>query len=110
MFKKIFVGNLSYQTSEDELKELFGQHGDVQSVKIIVDRDSGRSRGFGFIEMEEAQALTAIDAVNGYEFMGRNLRVNEANERTGNRGNRGRFGNRSYGGNRDHSDRFDDGY
>lgn len=129
MFKKIFVGNLSYQTSEDELMELFSQHGDVQSVKIIFDRETGRSRGFAFVEMDETAAGDAIQAVNGYEFQGRSLRVNEANERPapggnrggnggggygggGNRGGGNRGGGRSFGGGRgrDRSDSYDDGY
>ncbi len=79
MAKKLYVGNLSYNTSEDSLRGLFASHGNVESVKIITDRDTGYSKGFGFVEMgsdEEAQA--AIAATNGFELDGRKLKVNEA--------------------------------
>ena len=76
---KIYVGNLSYEATEDDLKELFGQHGEVQSVAIIKDHYSGRSRGFGFVEMAgQADAEAAIAALNGTEHRGRKLNVNEA--------------------------------
>ncbi|MHC4441560.1 MAG: RNA recognition motif domain-containing protein [Planctomycetota bacterium] len=92
--KKIYVGNLSFNTTEDQLTELFGQHGSVQSASIITDRYSGRSRGFGFIEMsDDAEAQAAIEALNGTELDGRVLNVNEARpktERSG--GGRGRGG------------------
>ena len=79
MAQKLYVGNLSFQSTEDELRDLFSQYGEVQSVRLISDRDTGRSRGFAFVEMENANA--AIEALNGYELGGRNLRVNEARER-----------------------------
>ena len=75
--KKLYVGNLSFQTTETELKELFSQAGQVETVRIITDRDTGRSKGFGFIEMEEG-ADHAIDQLNGKDFNGRVLTVNEA--------------------------------
>ncbi len=79
---KIYVGNLPWSTSEDDLRQLFAEHGEVQSVAIIVDRDTGRSRGFGFVEMEDGAAQQAIEKVNGQDLGGRPLRVNEARERT----------------------------
>lgn len=79
MASKLYVGNLSFNATEDELREYFGQIGQIQSVKIITDRDSGRSRGFCFIEMDNADA--AIAELNGKEFDGRQLTVNEARER-----------------------------
>ena len=79
MAKNIYVGNLSYQSTESELRELFEQHGEVASAKIITDRDTGRSRGFGFVEMaSEAEAEEAIKQLNGADFGGRTLVVNEA--------------------------------
>jgi RNA recognition motif-containing protein len=77
MSKKLYVGNLSFQTTESELKELFGRAGTVETVRIITDRDTGRSKGFGFVEME-AGADKAIADINGKEFNGRALTVNEA--------------------------------
>jgi RNA recognition motif-containing protein len=77
----IYVGNLSYQVTEDEVRELFEQYGKVSSVNIITDRDSGRARGFGFVEMEREGGNTAIAALDGQEFQGRNLRINEARPR-----------------------------
>ncbi len=79
MANKLYVGNLNYQTQEHELRDLFAQHGEVVSSNVITDRDTGRSRGFGFIEMgteEEAQA--AVRALDGQDFDGRQLKVNEA--------------------------------
>ncbi|HUW69244.1 MAG TPA: RNA-binding protein [bacterium] len=82
MAKKLYVGNLSYGTSEDGLRAAFGQYGEVQSVNIVIDRDSGRSKGFGFVEMsDDNAAMAAITGMNGRELDGRSLRVNEANER-----------------------------
>lgn len=82
MSKKIYVGNLSYSSTEPELEDLFGQYGQVVSAKVIMDRETQRSRGFGFVEMEEDDAATAaISALDGCEFGGRRLRVNEAIER-----------------------------
>ncbi len=79
MAKKLYVGNLSYNSTEDGLRTLFSNYGTVVSAKIIYDRDTGNSKGFGFVEMEsEAEAEAAIDGTNGQEFDGRQLRVNEA--------------------------------
>ena len=98
MSKKLFVGGLSWGTSEDTLHAAFEKFGDVQEVKVITDRDSGRSRGFGFVTFENDQdALDAIDAMNGTELDGRTLNVNEAKERESRDNNRGGGG---YGGNR----------
>ena len=81
MAKKLYVGNLPFSASEAELRELFEKHGTVHSVNLITDRETGRPRGFGFVEMEPAQADAAIKALDGTDFGGRNLRVNEARER-----------------------------
>lgn len=82
MEKRIYVGNLSFGTQEDALRALFEPYGDVESVNIITDRQTGRSKGFGFIEMADPQsARDAIAALDGGEFEGRNLRVNEARPR-----------------------------
>ena len=79
MAKKLYVGNLSYNTTEDGLKTLFSQFGSVASAKIIFDRETGNSKGFGFIEMgSDEEAAAAITGTNGREFEGRQLRVNEA--------------------------------
>jgi RNA recognition motif-containing protein len=89
MSMKLYVGNLAFQTSSSDLQQLFGQAGTVESASVIEDRDTGRSRGFGFVEMsskEEGEA--AISQFNGKEFNGRNLTVNEARPRE-DRGNRG---------------------
>ncbi len=77
----IYVGNLNYKTSEDSLRKLFEQFGEVQSVKLIKDRDTGKKKGFGFVEMEDSYALKAIDALNDKEFDGRNLKVNQAHSK-----------------------------
>ena len=92
----IYVGNLSYDASEDEIRKAFEEYGQVESVKIIMDRYSGRSKGFGFVEMNDDDAAkTAISELNDKEFMGRNLKVNEARPRAeggGGRSNdRGRY-------------------
>lgn len=102
MAMKLYVGNLAFQTSSEDLQQLFAQAGTVESASVIEDRDTGRSRGFGFVEMgtkEEGEA--AIAQFNGKEFNGRNLTVNEARPRE-DRGNRGGGGGRGggYGGNR----------
>ena len=82
MPKKIYVGNLSYNTTESALSDLFSEHGEILSTKLITDKFSGRSKGFAFIEMaDEAAADTAIEALNGKEVDGRNLKVNEAIDR-----------------------------
>ncbi|MBU1154658.1 MAG: RNA-binding protein [Proteobacteria bacterium] len=81
MAKKIFVGNLPFSTTSEELKELFAAYGEVISANVVTDRATGRSRGFGFVEMESAEADAAIGALNGKEMDGRALRVDQANER-----------------------------
>jgi RNA recognition motif-containing protein len=78
----IYVGNLPFSTTNDDLERLFAEHGAVSSARVITDRDSGASRGFGFVEMDDdGAARTAISALDGYEIDGRPLRVNEARER-----------------------------
>lgn len=80
----IYVGNLHYEISEDQLKEIFEEYGEVTSAKIINDRETGRSKGFGFVEMtNEDEANQAISELNDAELKGRNMRVNQARERTG---------------------------
>ena len=87
---KIYVGNLPFSATDAEVRELFAVHGAVESVSIITDRDTGRPRGFGFVEMSRADASRAIQNLNGKDLGGRPLRVNEAQERTGGGGgNRG---------------------
>ena len=92
---KLYVGNMSFNTTEASLTELFSAHGNVQEVAIITDRDTGRPRGFGFVTMEDDGARAAIEALNGNEFEGRALTVNEAKPRE-NRGGGG--GGRGGGG------------
>ena len=107
MSVKLFVGNLSFNTTEQELEALFGQSGDVESVRIITDRNTGRSRGFGFVEMASQDAASAaMQRFNGQDFGGRSLTVNEARpredrgggggggERRGGGGGRGSYGDR----------------
>lgn len=78
----IYIGNLPYNISEDELRDLFATHGEVSSANVIIDRESGRSKGFGFVEMpDKDQAESAINALNETEIGGRNVRVNEARPR-----------------------------
>lgn len=86
MGKKLYVGNLPYSTTEDEVRELFEQHGSVESVRLIVDRETGRSRGFAFVEMDAGQADTAMQALDGRDLGGRPMRVSEARERERGRG------------------------
>jgi len=81
--KKLYVGNLSFRTTEEELRDAFAQHGEVQSVAIITDRETGRSRGFGFVEMDDAGAESAMRALDGQDLGGRSLRVSEAQPRRG---------------------------
>ncbi|MEK6325837.1 MAG: RNA-binding protein [Acidobacteriota bacterium] len=78
---RIFVGNLSYQTTEDQLNDLFSEAGQVESATIVTDRDTGRSRGFAFIEMDKDAAAAAIEKFNGVELNGRTINVNEARPR-----------------------------
>lgn len=115
MSMKLYVGNLAFQTSSEDLQQLFGQAGTVQSASVIEDRETGRSRGFGFVEMaSKEEGESAISQFNGKEFNGRNLTVNEARPRDDRGGNRGgggggrggfgrgnnRGGGGGYGGNR----------
>ena len=99
MAKKLYVGNLSYQVDSSELEQLFGQHGQVVSAQIINDRDTGRSKGFGFVEMaNDDEAEAAIAALNGQEHGGRALTVNEARPREDRGGGGGGGGRGGYGG------------
>ena len=99
MGKKVYVGNLSYETSQSDLEALFGAHGTVESAQIINDRDTGRSKGFGFIEMSsDAEAQAAIGALDGQDCGGRALKVNEAKPREPRRGGGGGGGGGGYGG------------
>ncbi|PYQ62702.1 MAG: RNA-binding protein [Acidobacteria bacterium] len=83
MGKKLFVGNLNFKTNDDDLRTLFSQAGTCDSATVMMDRATGRSRGFGFVEMStDEEAQKAIQQFNGYDFQGRNLNVNEARERT----------------------------
>ncbi len=92
---KIYVGNLNYKTSEQDLSDMFGEFGRVDSSAIVMDRATGRSRGFGFVEMsDDGEAKAAIEALNGREIEGRTLTVNEARPRAEHRGGGG--GGRSY--------------
>ncbi len=103
MATKLYVGNLSYTTNQDQLKELFSQAGEVVSATVIIDKMTGRARGFGFVEMaDDAGAQKAVETFNGYEMDGRKLVVNEARPMTekprGGGGFRGGFGGGSRGG------------
>ncbi|MGK7910458.1 MAG: RNA recognition motif domain-containing protein [Synechococcus sp.] len=85
----VYVGNLSYEATEDDLRSVFGEFGAVKSVSLPTDRDTGRKRGFGFVELEsDDQETAAIDALNEAEWMGRNLKVNKAKPRTDRRDRR----------------------
>lgn len=100
MSMKLYVGNLSFQTSSEELQQLFSQAGTVESASVVEDRDTGRSRGFGFVEMAtKEEGESAIAQFNGKEVNGRALNVNEARPRE-NRGGGGGGGRGGYGGNR----------
>lgn len=100
----IFISNLNYNTVESELQELFEQHGTVESAKIIMDRDTGRSRGFGFVEMpNDQEALQAIEQLNEREFKSKVLRIAQARPKEQQSRN---SGGRSYGGGRDRDNRW----
>jgi cold-inducible RNA-binding protein len=91
--KKLYVGNLSYDTTDSDLQNLFAPHGTVQSAQVVMDRDAGRSKGFGFVEMDsDQQAQAAIQALNGREANGRTLTVNEARPRESRGDSRARNG------------------
>jgi cold-inducible RNA-binding protein len=99
MGKKLYVGNLTYEVTASELQQLFEPHGTVESAQVISDRDTGRSKGFGFVEMgSEQEAQAAIAALSGKQMGGRNLTVNEAKPREdrGGRGGSGGGGGRRY--------------
>src|SRR6266704_1628779 len=99
MNTKLYVGNLGFDATEDELRNLFGAHGPVDEIKIVMDRDTGRPRGFGFATMQtEEGAKAAIAALNGKEWKGRALTVNEARPREERGGGGGGGGGRGYGG------------
>ena len=102
MAMKLYVGNLSFQTSSDDLQQLFSQAGTVESASVVEDRDTGRSRGFGFVEMASKEdGEKAIEQFNGTDLAGRNLTVNEARPREDRGGRGGGGGGRGgYGGNR----------
>ena len=90
---KLFVGNLPFSATEESVRALFAPHGTVESFSLVIDRDTGRPRGFGFVEMSNADASRAIQALNGIDFEGRALKVNEAQarERSGGGGRPRRF-------------------
>ena len=97
----IYVGNLSYEVTEEDLKEAFEVFGEVEIVKVLKDNYTGRSKGFGFVEMtNKADAQSAISGLNDKELKGRTLKVNRARPRTENRGGRGGFGGGRRGGGR----------
>ncbi|OGN02774.1 MAG: RNA-binding protein [Candidatus Yanofskybacteria bacterium RIFCSPLOWO2_12_FULL_44_13b] len=99
MLKKLYVGNLPYTATDDQLRDMFTQHGAVSSASVLMDKMTGRSRGFGFVEMEnDEEALKAVDALNGTDFDGRKLVVNEARPMTERAPRRGGFGGGGGGG------------
>lgn len=90
MGKKLYVGNIPFSTTEEDLREMFGRHGAVLSARVITDRETGRSRGFAFVEMEDASSADeAIRALDGSDMGGRSLRVNEAQDKRGGGGGGG---------------------
>ena len=97
MGRRLYVGNLSYNTTEIDLREAFGQIGTVTDAKVVMDRETGRPRGFAFVEMSNSEeALKAIEQINGRELDGRALNVNEAQERSGGGGRGGGGGGRRW--------------
>jgi len=99
MGRKLYVGNLAFGVSDSDLQQMFGAHGTVQSAQVIMDRDTGRSKGFGFVEMgSDQEAQAAIQALNGKESGGRALTVNEARPKTEGGGRGGYGGGSSRGG------------
>ncbi len=96
---KLYIGNLSYETSDADLQSAFSAHGEVRSAQVVTDRETGRSRGFGFVEMDDrAQAEAAISALNGAQLRGRTLIVNEARPREDRPRSGGGYGGGSRGG------------
>ncbi|NNJ11375.1 RNA-binding protein [Chloroflexales bacterium ZM16-3] len=98
---KLFVGNLPWSVGDAELTQIFANHGDVQSARVISDRDTGRSRGFGFVEMETQDITALIQATDGHEVDGRNLRVNQAEDKEPGRRGSSSGGRGGFGGHRD---------
>lgn len=96
MSKKLYVGNLPFSTYDEEVRNLFAAHGEVKSVSLITDRETGRLRGFGFVEMDETGAAAAIAALDGKDFNGRTLKVNEAQERSPRPSGGGSYSRRSW--------------
>lgn len=96
MVKTLYVGNLSWQTTEEDIKGLFGGEGEIQSVRLITDRNTGRSKGFAFVETTEEVAQKLIDSYNGYEFNGRKIVVSEARPKEERRSSSGRGHNRRF--------------
>ena len=97
MSKKIYVGNLSYDTTEENIRTLFAQHGEIISVKAITDRMTGKSKGFAFVEMEnDSEAKAAINAINGQDLDGRSLKVNEAMDKARDSYSQNSYSNRRY--------------
>jgi len=92
--KKLYVGNLPFSTTDESLREVFEKHGSVESANVITDRETGRSRGFGFVEMDDAGAESAMRALDGTDVDGRSIRVNEAHDKRGGGGGGG--GGRRY--------------
>ena len=95
---KLYVGNLPFDATEDSVRAVFAPHGTVEKLSLITDRETGRARGFGFVEMSNADATRAMQALNGTDFGGRALKINEAQERTGGGGGGGGGGPRGGGG------------
>jgi RNA recognition motif-containing protein len=105
--KKLYVGNLAFSIDKNDLEQMFASHGTVTSAQVITDRDSGRSKGFAFVEMgSEQEAQAAISALNGKSVDGRNLVVNEARPQEPRSGGSGGFGGRGSGGGRSHGGGF----
>lgn len=94
MFVKLFVGNLPWSVRDKDLEDIFSPHGEVQTTRVVTERDTGRSRGFGFVEMEAASIESVVDATNGLMVQGREIRVNEAEDKGGGGGRRGGGGGR----------------
>ena len=97
MSKRIYVGNLPFRATEEQVRELFSQYGQVDAVAMITDRETGKFRGFCFVEMGDSEADAAIKALNDYQMDGRALRINEAMPRDNNRGGGGYGGSRGGG-------------
>ena len=99
MATRLYIGNLSYQTTDDDLRPLFSEAGEVASATVITERDSGRSKGFGFVEMpDRAEAQAAIENLNGKDLLGQKMNVNEARPRTGQGRSGGQGGHRGRSG------------